>query len=441
MANRVALQGLVAALAVAAAAPQAHAQEDARTSCLALALPPEAAVDVPGIDGTYWPDLDGAAALPACRAALAEHPDDPLVLATLGRALLRVGDYAESVEHIRRAADMGNPFGQSLLGYVHFTGWGVPQDPELGVRYYRMAADQGYSYAQVALGWALHGGRGIAQDDQEALRWFRRAAAQGDRSGLARLGQMYDRGWGVPVDLTEAVRLYTLAAHLGDPLAQANLGLTFYTGRGNRQNDAQALHWFRLAADQDWPPGQTGLARLYQIGAGVEQDLPRAIALYRQAAERGFLTAQLYLAEIYDRGNGVPEDDEEALYWYGLAADQGDEWAAERVAELAGATGGTCGDPLAARLESVLADIRDTFELSPPISTCSMLMVADPALRQLLGGADVPIVAELVEDSTGCTEVCREHDTACRDATSLLTAMAEDWQELTELAEARNCEL
>ena len=114
---------------------------------------------------------------------------------------------------------------------------------------------------------------------------------------------------------------------------------------------------------------------------------------------------------------------------------------AERVAELAGATGGTCGDPLAARLESVLADIRDTFELSPPISTCSMLMVADPALRQLLGGADVPIVAELVEDSTGCTEVCREHDTACRDATSLLTAMAEDWQELTELAEARNCEL
>jgi len=51
----------------------------------------------------------------------------------------------------RLAADQGDSFAQSNLGFMYYKGQGVPQDYKEAVRLYRLAADQGHTEAQVEL--------------------------------------------------------------------------------------------------------------------------------------------------------------------------------------------------------------------------------------------------------------------------------------------------
>ena len=83
-------------------------------------------------------------AIPACRAAIAEYPDEARFHYQLGRAIVywagaNNGDYSEGIEHIRHAADMDYSQALFVLGLMLERDGAVCEVEPLT----RQAADQG----------------------------------------------------------------------------------------------------------------------------------------------------------------------------------------------------------------------------------------------------------------------------------------------------------
>src|SRR5690606_27310705 len=80
-------------------------------------------------------------------------------------------DFAAAAQEFRRLAEAGDARAQAHLGYLHYTGEGVPQSYEEAVRWYRAAAQQGLADAQYNLATAYAFGEGVPQDYREAAAW------------------------------------------------------------------------------------------------------------------------------------------------------------------------------------------------------------------------------------------------------------------------------
>ena len=89
-------------------------------------------------------------------------------------------DYKEAHRLILPLAEQGNASAQFNLGWMYYTGQGVPQDYKEAVKWYCLAAEQGYASAQCSLGEMHYGGEGVPQDYAEAIRLWKLAAEQGD---------------------------------------------------------------------------------------------------------------------------------------------------------------------------------------------------------------------------------------------------------------------
>lgn len=124
------------------------------------------------------------------------------------------GDYKAARRLVTPLAEQGSPKAQSLLGYMHDRGQGVPQDFAEAAEWYRKAAEQGYAPAQHNLGSMYDKGQGVPQDFAEAVRWYRKAADQGDPDAQVNLGTMYALGQGVPQDYVAAHMWFNLAASM-----------------------------------------------------------------------------------------------------------------------------------------------------------------------------------------------------------------------------------
>ncbi|MDB0074067.1 ankyrin repeat domain-containing protein, partial [Planktomarina temperata] len=161
-----------------------------------------------------------------------------------------VGDFARAIKELTPLADQGDVNALNLLGYLHESGQGVPQDYVKAMRLYRLAADQGFAIAQNNLGTMYVEGRGTPKNYPQALKWYRLAADQGDARGQSNLGYMYYFGEGVPLDYNEAFKWSRLAAEQGYARAQARLGYMYRSGEGVAQDYAEGTKWYRLAAEQ-----------------------------------------------------------------------------------------------------------------------------------------------------------------------------------------------
>lgn len=61
-------------------------------------------------------------------------------------------DNETAFKFFKRAADLGNPVGQSGLGLMYLYGRGVPKDYDKAFKFFSMAADQGWVDGQLHLG-------------------------------------------------------------------------------------------------------------------------------------------------------------------------------------------------------------------------------------------------------------------------------------------------
>ncbi len=237
-------------------------------------------------------------------------------------------DYLEKVHQARfakwqRAAELGWPEGQWLIGRCYDMGLSVAKDQAEAMKWYRKAAGQGYAAAQYTLGVCYSYGRGVAKDQAEAVKWYRKAAGQGYAPAQYNLGVCYANGDGVAKDQAETMKWYRKAAEQGHASAQYNLGVRYANGDGVTKDQAEAVKWYRKAAEQGHAAAQFNLGRCYYHGDGVAKDQAEAVKWYRKAAEQGDAPAQCNLGVCYDYGRGVAKDQAETMKWYRKAAEQG----------------------------------------------------------------------------------------------------------------------
>ena len=219
-------------------------------------------MNMPGVEFNH---IDTANAIPACRNALREHPNDIRVAYQLGRSLQKDGNssaMAEAARLYKMAADQGVAGAQTNLGNLYESGLGgLEKNEQEAVRLYRLAADQNMALAQFNLGRSYEMGRGgLAKSDGEAARLYKLAADQGLSAAQYNLGRFYEngrfyeKGWSVLAkNDQEAARLFKLAADQGYAPAQYSLGRFYEEGRGGlAQNDREAARLYQLAADQGY---------------------------------------------------------------------------------------------------------------------------------------------------------------------------------------------
>ena len=90
-------------------------------TCAALAASPTEQ----GQSGVPFAKIDAAAAVLACRGAVADDPVDVASAYRLARALLASDAGAEALPHVQRAANAGYPNAHELLGWMLFSGSGL----------------------------------------------------------------------------------------------------------------------------------------------------------------------------------------------------------------------------------------------------------------------------------------------------------------------------
>ncbi len=117
-----------------------------------------------------------------------------------------------------------------LLGLQYYRGHDVEQDYAKAVEHLQKAADLGDADAHYYLGDCYYNGQGVAQDYTKAyeyyakaVEYFQKAADQGDAAAQNSLGFCYEHGHGVEKDLTKAAEYYQKAADQGHAVAKENL--------------------------------------------------------------------------------------------------------------------------------------------------------------------------------------------------------------------------
>lgn len=105
-------------------------------------------------------------------------------------AAYKMGDYESARQQWESLAQRDNTSAIINLANLYEQGQGVPRDPAKAAEWLRRAAELGDPRGQTQLGMAYEKGLGVPRDLQKAESWFRRAAEQGDTTAQFNLGVM-----------------------------------------------------------------------------------------------------------------------------------------------------------------------------------------------------------------------------------------------------------
>ena len=172
-------------------------------------------------------------------------------------------DYA--VEQMVRAAEIGNPYAQHLLGKLYRDGTVVIPDVEKARDWFQRSAKQGLNVARYALGKLLLTDDPLVRNIPTGLCWLELAQQNGSSYAGYRLGKEHLRGETVPKDVPKALEYLNDAAQRGNQFAQYTLGKLYLLGREVPQDKALAEEWLRRSAAQGNESAQFFLDRLDQF--------------------------------------------------------------------------------------------------------------------------------------------------------------------------------
>lgn len=173
-------------------------------------------------------------------------------------------DYKQAASWYTKSAELGNSFGQNLLGVMYQFGQGVEKNLPQAVTWFEASARQGNAEGQKNLGAMYYFGTGVQKDYPTAMKWFLASAEQGNAESRANLGIMYEEGLGVAVNDKEAMKWYLRAANQDYPRAQYYVGTMYAVGKGGEQSQTKAIQWYKLAANQGDASAQAELQKLGQ---------------------------------------------------------------------------------------------------------------------------------------------------------------------------------
>ncbi len=126
----------------------------------------------------YWGDGD----IPGTWSKSTYITPDGFALSEAGKWYHKGCQYLEKDDNtnafscFRKAAELGDFYGQARLGQCYINGSGVPRNYSEAVKWFRKAANQGVPTAQERLGYCYENGLGVTKDISLAVSWYRKAA-------------------------------------------------------------------------------------------------------------------------------------------------------------------------------------------------------------------------------------------------------------------------
>jgi uncharacterized protein len=257
-----------------------------------------------------------------------------------------------------KSCGAGNALGCFRLGWLAWSGDGVPHDEARAMELYADACTRGVAEACAFRGWHLIDeqdskpddviatltrscdlgsasgctylaflyatGTVAARDDVRATPLFVRACDLGDAGGCYNVGLMYAEGRGVKADLARAVAAYDDGCRGGSTTACTNLGYLYDYGEGVPKDEQRAFELYRRGCDgTSCRPsnlrGCVNLGRAYRDGTGVAKDAARAAKIFEEACHRPIddddvdpeenqARACALLGGLYLNGDGVKKD-------------------------------------------------------------------------------------------------------------------------------------
>lgn len=151
-------------------------------------------------------------AIPACDAALAVDPGNPLLHFWMGRAQM------------------------------------AARDDERARDYLLVAAQNGIGPAMHNMAILYNGGRGLNFEPSRAQLWFEQAEERNILSSRSNLAWFFETGRGGVTNFERAFELYAINAEAGEAFSQRKLAHFYREGLGGERSIPAALHWFHQAA-------------------------------------------------------------------------------------------------------------------------------------------------------------------------------------------------
>lgn len=235
---------------------------------------------------------------------------------------------------LNKAADKGDAYAQSDLGYYYIYGYSdfnITPDINKALYYLRKSEVQGNSLAKRLLGLCYMYGYGVAQDYYKSADLLKEAADMGDAIAQSQIGEYYLQGNGVQQNINEASRYIEMSATQGQPYAYKLKGDMYYYGLGVTEDNLQAAQWYQKAVDQNVTSACNQLAYMYLLGIGVEKNYNKCFTLYKQSADNGDARGIAGLGMCYENGIAVSADINVAVSYYKNAADQNDSFASDKL--------------------------------------------------------------------------------------------------------------
>ncbi|PIN22874.1 Extracellular protein SEL-1 [Handroanthus impetiginosus] len=277
----------------------------------------------------------------------------------------------EASAEIEAAAELGQPHGQSVMGFLYGMGIGRERNEGKAFLYHYFAAQGGNMQSKMALAYTynrqemhekavklyaelaevavnsfliskdspviepirIHSG---AEENKEALRKSRGEededfqileyqAQKGNAGAMYRIGIFYYFGLrGVRRDHAKALRWFSKAVEKGEP-----------RGAGVERNYTKALEWLTLASRQQLYSAYNGMGYLYVKGYGVEKkNYTKAKEYFEKAVENEELGGVYNLGVMYLKGLGVKRDLKIAANNFALAANAGQPKAFYQLAKM-----------------------------------------------------------------------------------------------------------
>ncbi len=245
-------------------------------------------LDLQGVAAGKLPnEIDAAAALRACRAAVERFPDIPRFVFQLGRAQLASGLADDARKSFAAAAERKYGRAVAELGSLEQLGAFGPANPAKADGYFAACAASGDAYCLYSHGKALFYGQGVAKDVPHGLALMIRAAELGHTYAMNELGFIFTYGRNIAADPERGIRYYEAGAAREDIYSLNNLGLVYMRGKGRPVDLPKALDYFTRSSAGGQPYAPTNLGIMYRDGLGVPVDLEAAAKWLETAAERG----------------------------------------------------------------------------------------------------------------------------------------------------------
>jgi TPR repeat protein len=323
------------------------------------------ALDLDGVGLWRLPnEIDAAAALAACAAAVAAHPDIPRFRHQLGRAQLAAADFPAALASFRAAGQAGHVRALTAEAGLLLTD-----------RIDRTLVD-------------------LPRDEARAIDLLEQGITAGDPFAIHARGLRLLRSGTTPAERQRGFELLDRAAELGHTYSMNELGIYFLTRDSDHYQPERGLTYLRQshARDDIYGMHNLGFVALYGLD-GQPPDPARAAPFFEAAAAGGHPRSPATLGRMVMRGQLGAADHAVALAWYDTGLARGDGWGGANGAEVI-LMGGVAGlGPADAAARAAKAALLPDSE-----AAAAAARVLDGLDRRALDGGLQTILRDLGQD-------------------------------------------